>query len=163
MLDEVLVIGVGNALRSDDAAGLYAARQIQAENLPGIAVVEASGEGARLIEACQGADTVIVIDAVQSGARAGTIYHFDARVDSLPSRFFHYSTHAFGVAEAIELARVLNELPPHLSVYGIEGQSFAAGVGLCDEVRQAAQIVAQEVTQEILALYKSHESPSSTL
>lgn len=150
----VLVIGIGNAFRGDDAVGLFAAQQIQAMNLPDVSVVQATGDGAALMETWRGAETVVLIDAVQSGALAGTIYRFDACVESLPCRFFHYSTHAFSLAEAIELARVLNQLPPRLTVYGIEGRSFGAGVDICDEVIRAAQLVVQEATQEILALHK---------
>jgi hydrogenase maturation protease len=50
------------------------------------------------------ANMVIVLDAVVSGAQPGTICRFDAQADPLPTRWFHGSTHAFGVAEAIELA-----------------------------------------------------------
>ena len=41
---------------------------------------------------------------VQSGAAPGTIHRLDATETPVPSRFFHYSTHAFSVAQAVELA-----------------------------------------------------------
>ncbi len=152
----VLIIGVGNAYRGDDAVGLFAARQMQVRARsprpwPNVSVVEASGEGAALIEMWQDADTVILMDAVQSGAPAGTIHRFDARAESLPVHFFHYSTHAFSVAEAIELARVLDQLPPRLIVYGIEGKEFGDGVKLSDEVIYAAQTVVADVARDILS------------
>jgi hydrogenase maturation protease len=40
---------------------------------------------------------------------------------------FRSSTHAFGLADAIELARVLNRLPRKLAIYGIEAAQFDAG------------------------------------
>ncbi len=152
----VLIIGVGNAYRSDDAVGLFAARQMQVgarspRPWPNVTIVEASGEGTALIEMWQDADTVILIDAVQSGALAGTIHRFDARAESLPVHFFHYSTHAFSVAQAIELARVLDQLPPRLIVYGIEGKEFGNGVKLSDEVIYAAQTVVADVARDILS------------
>src|SRR3972149_2149869 len=107
----VLVIGVGNEYRGDDGLGLFAVRQIKAKNLSNVTVIETSGEGAALIETWRSAGIVIAIDAVQSGAKAGTIHRFDASVEPLPGDFFHYSTHAFSLAEGIELARVLNLLP----------------------------------------------------
>ena len=145
-LPRVLVIGVGNAYRSDDALGLIAARQIAARRpggVPNVRVVEASGDGTQLIEAWRDADVVIVIDAVhgERGAPAGTLHRFDAHEESLPAHLFHYSTHAFGVAEAIGLARALKRLPPQLIVYGIEGQVFEAGVGLSAEVARAVPSV----------------------
>ncbi|HEX6779152.1 MAG TPA: hydrogenase maturation protease, partial [Ktedonobacterales bacterium] len=85
-------------------------------------------------------------------AKAGTIYCFDAQAQPIPTSVFARSTHAFGVAEAVELARVLNQLPPSLTVYGIEGKCFAAGTGLSPSVARAAKKVAEQLAQEALAL-----------
>jgi hydrogenase maturation protease len=63
--------------------------------------------------------------------------------------FFHYSTHAFSVAEAVELARSLDQLPAHLVVYGIEGANFAAGVELSPAVEQAVEAAVERLAQEI--------------
>jgi hydrogenase maturation protease len=52
------------------------------------------------------------------------------------------STHAFGVPDAIELARVLDRLPARLEVYAIEGASFAAGDRLSPAVDQAVEQLA---------------------
>ena len=147
----VLIIGVGNAYRSDDAVGLIAARQIAARQPPNVEVVEASGDGAALIETWRDAEVVVLIDAVRAtrGALPGTIFRFDARAESLPAHFFHYSTHAFSVAEAIELARALDQLPPRLIVYGVEGKHFEAGEGLSIEVERAAASVVRRVRRHI--------------
>lgn len=144
-----LIIGVGNDYRGDDAVGLVVARRLRQQAPAGVAVREESGEGTALMEAWKNAAFVILIDAVHSGATPGTIHRFDARAAELPSDFFHYSTHAFSVAEAVELARALGQLPPRLIVYGIEGKNFAAGVGLAAEVETAAQEVAQRILKEV--------------
>jgi hydrogenase maturation protease len=133
-----LIIGVGNEYRGDDAVGLIVARRLK-ERLAGSAIViEQSGDGAALMEAWLGAETVIVIDAMMSGAAPGTVRRLDASARPIPKSYFRCSTHAFGVAEAIELARALGNFPQRLVVYGIEGKNFAAGVGLSAEVVKAA-------------------------
>ena len=66
--NRLLVIGVGNPYRNDDAVGLVVARRIRDLNLQGVTVIEANGEGASLMEAWQGADSVILIDAGQRAA-----------------------------------------------------------------------------------------------
>lgn len=146
----VLILGVGNQYRGDDAAGLCAVRKIQAQNLPQARVVEACGEGATVMEQWQGADLVILIDAVWSGAPAGTIFRFEAAHLPLPAKFFHYSSHAFGVAEAIELARVLKLLPPRLIVCGIEGKAYDEGAPLSPEVEQAICVIEREIVELLL-------------
>ena len=75
---EVLVIGVGNDYRGDDAVGLIVARRIREMNLPQVQVIESDGEFTRLMESWKDAESVILIDAVQSGVAPGTIHRFDA-------------------------------------------------------------------------------------
>ena len=145
----IVVIGVGNEYRSDDGVGMVVARRLQERFPTEIRVVKESGEGASLIDAWEGATWVLLLDAVHSGAPPGTIHRFDARGATVPIRFFHYSSHAFSVAEAIELARSLDQLPPYLIVYGIEGANFAVGVGLSDAVQEAAQVVVERAAEEV--------------
>ncbi len=158
-MSRALVIGVGNAYRRDDALGLVAARRLGAAACGTVTVVEASGEGAALMDAWEGAETVILIDAVCSGARAGTIYRVDARAEAVPPRLFRHSTHAFNVAEAIELARALNRLPRRLIVLGVEGKDFDAGVGLSPEVERAVQELVRRGLGEI-ASDRGSEAPA---
>lgn len=149
---EIRIIGVGNTFRSDDGAGIAVARSIRERITAGVAVIEESGEGTALLEAWKGARAVLLVDAVQSGAPPGTIHRFDASAGQIPTRFFHYSTHAFSVAEAIQLARALSQLPPRLIVYAIEGGNFGAGEGLSAEVDQTSTVVATRVLDEVRAL-----------
>lgn len=144
------VIGIGNQFRGDDGAGIWAARILREANLPGVTVLESSGEGATLMEAWDGFDSVVLVDAMRSSARIGTVRRFDAGADPLPPNLFSpQSTHAFGVAAAVELARVLNRLPPRLVIYGIEGKSFDNGCGLSPEVEaggiEAVTLIMTEV------------------
>jgi hydrogenase maturation protease len=153
-----LIIGIGNEYRGDDAVGLIVARQLKERLVDSAIVIEQSGDGAALMEAWRGAETVIIIDAVMSGAALGTIHRFDASAQPLQKDAFRCSTHAFGVAEAIELARTLGNFPQHLVVYGIEGKNFAAGVGLSAEVEKAAG----EIVRQALATIQLADSKTRT-
>ena len=154
---QALVIGLGNDYRGDDAVGHVVARRLKAIAGDAVRVLEESGEGAALIETWKGAHFIILIDAVHCGGAAGTIYRFDAKTEPIPGSFFHYSTHAFSVAEAVELARALNQLPRRLVVYGIEGKTFDSGVGLSPEVEAAADEVLRSVKEELCT--NSRSSP----
>ena len=145
----IVIIGVGNEYRSDDGVGVVIARRLKAQLPTEIKILEGSGEGASLLEAWQGATSVVVLDAAHSGAPPGTIHRFDASTEAIPSAFLNYSTHAFSVAEAVELSRVLHELPPRMIVYGIEGSNFEAGVGLSPVVEDAVTLVVARVVSEL--------------
>ena len=108
------VIGLGNEWRSDDGVGLEVARRIGGRVL--------DGEPIGIVEALAGEDEVVLIDAVSTGAAPGTLFVFEADSDPLPAPIFGASsTHALGLAEALELARTLGRLPRKVVVYGIEG------------------------------------------
>jgi hydrogenase maturation protease len=144
-----LVIGIGNEYRSDDSVGLQIARKVAEMKLSPVVVKEESGEGAALMEAWRGFERVIVIDAVSSGSKPGSIFKFDASKERVPAKFFHYSTHAFSVAEAIELARTLHALPEELLLYGIEGEKFSAGTSLSAAVLSAETKVIELIAADL--------------
>ena len=74
------------------------------------------GEPIDLLDRWEGAGEVIVVDAVRSGAPAGTVHRLDRAGRADPAAL-RGSTHAFGLAETIELARALDRLPQRLTVY----------------------------------------------
>ena len=140
------VVGVGSAWRGDDAAGLAVAAALRDERPGGVEAVEhAAGDPAALIDLWDGAADVVVVDAVSSGAAAGTVHHFDACAGPLPAELFGSSTHALGLADAVELARALDRLPARLRIVGIEGRAFGHGAGLTPAVEHAVARVVSEL------------------
>lgn len=144
-----LVIGLGNRCRGDDAAGLLAARALAARALPGVRVAEAGGEGAQLMERWAGAGEVYLIDAVRALARPGRTHRIDAARRPLPAGLFRCSSHAFGLAEAVELARALHRLPATLVVYGIEGVRFELGQEVSPAVMAGVEAVVAALEAEL--------------
>lgn len=150
----VLVIGVGNALRRDDAAGLEIVRRVRARTKAGeIATYEHGGEMLALLDIWEGADAVVLVDAIRSGARPGTIHRVDATSAAIPVRLrCSSSTHAVGIGEAIELARLLGRLPKTVLLIGVEGHRFEAGDGLSEEVEAMVGELADAVLVEAIEL-----------
>lgn len=137
----ILIVGIGNPDRGDDAAGRAAVAKLRALRPRGLRVVESDGEATALLARFAEAEEVILIDAAQSGAPPGTIGRFDVTKAPLPTARFGISTHGLGLAEAIELARTLGCLPRRCVVYAIEGRSFALGESLSPEVEAAVEAV----------------------
>lgn len=137
-----LVIGIGNDFRHDDAAGLVAARQLRER---GVTARTHEGDLAALMDLWSDADQVILLDAVSSGAPAGTLHRLDASTTSLPRELFCGSTHALGLADAVELSRTLGTLPARVLVFGVEAADVTAGVGLTPAVERALRVLVEEV------------------
>ncbi len=145
----VVVVGIGNRYRSDDAAGLDLVRRVAEVAPAGVDVLELEGEPTSLLDAWGDAETVYVVDAVSSGGEPGTVYRFDAGIESPPAPFRHRGTHAFSVSDVVELARALDRLPRRLIVYGIEGGGFGAGVGLSPQAERAVLDAAGRLLAEL--------------
>ncbi len=136
----MILIGVGNELRGDDAAGLEVARRLGA--------LECEAEPTALMAAWEGAEDVVLVDALSSGGEPGTVRRFDASAGELPEGFAGASTHGFGLGETIALARALATLPARVVVYGIEGADFRQGAGLSPAVAAAVDEVAALIERE---------------
>jgi hydrogenase maturation protease len=149
----VVVVGVGNALRGDDAAGLEVVARVRDE--PGVERVAHAGEPIELLEIWTAADAVVLVDTVRSGASPGTIHRLDASDDALPAALVRSSNHTIDVGEAIELARTLGRLPARVVVFGIEGARFDSGAALSPEVAAAIDSLADTVLREARLLLRS--------
>lgn len=147
----IVVIGVGNAFRRDDAAGLEVARRVRDHAPDGVVVVEHEGEPAALIEAWDGAETAYVVDAVRSGDPPGTVHRIDVLDDPLPDRRPRDSSHALSLGEAVALGRALDRMPRRLALIGIAGSDFDAGEGLTPTVAAAVDRVAAQLLEELTA------------
>ena len=143
------MVCIGNRWRGDDAAGLEVAALLRGTLPEEAEVLEREGEPTGLMDAWEGAETVWLVDAVSSEAQAGAVHRVDASEEKLPARLFRASTHHFGLADAVELARALGRLPPRAIVYGIEGASFGAGAELTPGVAAAVPQVAASIRREV--------------
>ena len=140
-------MGAGNRWRRDDAAGLLVAARLRG-TIPA-EVVEHEGEPTALLNVWDGADALWLVDAVSSGSVPGTVHRLDASTEPLPAALFRASSHLVGLGEAVELARALGRLPPHVVFYGIEDESFEAGDELTPAVAAAVTQVAEALAREI--------------
>ncbi len=153
--DATAVIGIGNPWRSDDAAGLIVSRSLTAE-LPGdVRLLEHEGEPTGLLDLWEGVDAAVLVDAVSGAGAPGSVHRLDASDRPLPAAFASSSTHSFGLADGIELARTLGRAPKRLVLIAIEGRNFEAGSQLSPEVARAIAPAAAAVLAEVGELLTS--------
>jgi hydrogenase maturation protease len=159
----VTVIGIGNPYRRDDgAAACVLARLAPLIDPAQVRLVELDGEPVRLVQSWEGSHLVWLVDAVRSGRPVGSFHEFAA--DGLAGRddrgMGFRGGHLMGLADAVDLARVLDLLPASLRVLGIEGVDFTEGVGLSPAVDAGCTAVAAHLAAEIQrALEALHDQP----
>ena len=133
----MIVIGVGNRDRGDDAVGPLVVDRLRS-SLP---CFESNGDPATLISLFGRDSEVIIVDAMVTGGATGSISSAGlAGVGEIGIDFSgQSSTHGFGVFEALELARALGSLPPRVTLVGVEASSFEPGYGLSPELEPAIE------------------------
>jgi len=105
----------------------------------------------------EGIDTLILIDAVHSHSKAGTIFRFTLpqdleKIEKLAWGTGASSTHSFGLAEALTLAHTLEVLPAHVVLFGIELGHIQKGHALSLPVSKAMTNVVNRIRLEELSL-----------
>lgn len=142
----LLVIGVGNRDRGDDAVGPVVCDLVAAAGLPGVDTLVFEGSVLDLPMHWAPDDRVVIVDAAAPAGHPGRVTDVDASAHRLvaPSTA---STHTVDVGAAVELARALGRMPVELAIVGIEGTSFEFGDELHPAVRQAAEHVATRISR----------------
>jgi len=97
----ILVLGIGNPLRSDDGVGIHVVEEIRKRKIPGV-VAKVYSSDFDLVEAGK-YSRIVVIDAVKKGNKPGTIYC--ASVEEIPPRFSSHST-GFELWKSSELPEI---------------------------------------------------------
>lgn len=133
-----LIVGVGNLDRGDDGAGVWAVRRLHGARTKEVT------DCTQLIEIWADEHDVVVIDAMVTGAPVGTVNRFEVGAFPLPIGTFP-STHSFGLAETVELARAIGRLPERLTILGIEAGQMDLGRPLSAEVDRAIDVLVDEL------------------
>jgi hydrogenase maturation protease len=155
----ICVIGIGQTLRGDDEAGLVAVQlwndTLQREEWGSNIVVRfAESPGIGLLSLLEGSDAAVLVDAVQSGAKPGTLHQL-CENDLEAFMTGAGSAHGWGVAETLALGRqmCLDTLPPTIRVIGIEVGRVEVGTGLSPEVTSALTAAAVLISKTVEELF----------
>jgi len=149
------VIGVGNEFRRDDGVGPAVVARIRRRaergRLPaGTSLWTCDGDPARLIALWDRAHGVVLVDAARAGSssRPGRVRRFALADARFPRLRGATSSHGLGLADALELALVLDRLPANLIAYAVEIGDVGEGPGLSAAVNAAVEPVALRVEAE---------------
>ncbi len=145
----VLVAAIGNPDRGDDGVGPAIADRLRDLAPAGVRVIACGGDVLDLIEEWAGYAAALLIDAANPDGEPGRIRRFDLAEQKLAADFSTNSTHAFGLAEAVELARAMGRLPRRLAVYLVEGERFEIGAALTPPVAAAVDKAAEAILAEL--------------
>lgn len=169
MAVRILIAGVGNVLKADDAFGVEVAHRLEKMELPdGVRVVETGIGGIALVQELQdGWDALIVADCVDRGRPPGTIMLIepdviDVKALSWGERSDLLSDAHLATPERVfMLARALGVLPTQLLMVGCQPVDVEAiGTSMSEPVTAAVEIAIAEILRHVDELIALDPSPA---
>jgi hydrogenase maturation protease len=152
----VVVAGLGNSYRGDDAVGPLVAA-LAADEIAPVADVGPIEDPLDLLGRFDGVDLAVVVDAVRSGAPVGSVRVVE--IDLGPAHLAPTpepaitSTHGVGLVGVVRLARAVGCAPRRLAVVTVEGEVFDLGRDMSDAVVAAVP----EAVRAVVRLIKEAE------
>lgn len=148
---DTLIVGCGNLLRGDDAAGPVLVRMLADRGLPSnVRLIDGGTAGMDVAFAMRGARRVVVVDASRVGVEPGTIHRVPGEQvrDLRPPEG---NLHRFRWDQALGFAQWLlkDEYPTDVTVWLVEGESFEVGDALTPRVQASLEVVADRIEQEL--------------
>ncbi|RJX19176.1 MAG: hydrogenase maturation protease [Ammonifex sp.] len=158
---KLLVLGVGNILLQDEGAGVHTVRELMKRKYPPeIEFVDGGTAGLDLLYLIEEASHLIIIDAVNGEAEAGTIFKFNP--EDVEERFLPVkgnSLHDFGIMEMLHLGKSMGVLPQTV-IYGIQPAAIEWGMALTPKVAAALPRLIKLVEEEI-ELWLARNTPAN--
>jgi len=121
----VLVLGAGNILLSDEGIGVRVVEALQDRySIPdAVEVLDGGTCGMGLLDVLAGRDHLIIVDAVNTGRPPGTLVRLAD--DEIPAAFRTKSSpHQLGLQDVLALLHLLDKAPRRLTVIGVQPSSL---------------------------------------
>ena len=148
----VVVLGVGNVLMSDEGVGVHAVDALQQRYVlaDGVEVVDGGTTGMELLPELQGADRLIVVDAVRVGRPPASVVRLEG--DEVPAFFkTKLSPHQVGLSDILAALRFSGKAPEQVVLIGVEPLSLDLAMELSPQVAACMDQVLALVTAELAA------------
>jgi len=150
----VVIIGVGNILCADEGVGVRVVNELKrAPVLPYVEVFDCGTSGIAVLEALDGAEKAVIVDAVSTGAEPGTIHRLTLEgILAMDDNLFKLvSLHQFDLIATLKVAQLTTayRMPREVVMIGIEGKSYDFSLELSDEVNRVLPKVIEATLREV--------------
>jgi hydrogenase maturation protease len=122
MAKDIVVLGLGNPLMSDEGVGVYIVErlQMQAAKFPTVEFVDAGTGGMNVLHLIANRKKAVIVDCAFMGQAPGTIRRFTPNDVTSVKQVSHFSLHDVDILKVLELSKQLDECPPEVIIFGIE-------------------------------------------
>jgi hydrogenase maturation protease len=135
---DVVVVGLGNLLMTDEGAGLHVIYELMAisERFDNVEFIELGSSALSAVHAIAGRQKAILIDCAYMNQPAGTIRRFTPDDVISNKAVADFSLHEGDLLGELELIRQLGEYPNEVIIFGIQPKSMLPGEDLSPELQK---------------------------
>ena len=147
---KTLVLGVGNLLLSDEAAGLRVVEKlVTAYDVPEeVQVLDGGTLGLDLLYYLEGIENLLIVDAVEMGKEPGTLIRMEG--DEIPSFLsVKMSPHQIGIPDMLFAAKLRDLYPRRLVLWGIQPGSLEMSLELTPPVAAQIDVLVEKSIEEL--------------
>ncbi len=133
----ILVLGLGNLVHSDDGLGVHAIQLLEGDPRipPGVVLMDGGTQGLALLSHISSFERVLVIDAIDVGEAPGAVVRLEGpALKHLPGK---PSVHQLGFADLLVALELLGETPEEIVLLGVQPLSLEWATELTPPVRNA--------------------------
>jgi len=159
---DVVVIGLGNILLSDEGVGVHIVRQLSNQSaegetsplggqdkFPNTDFIEAGAAGMNLLHLIANRKKAVIIDCAKMGEKPGTIRRFTAEEVVSVKHLTHFSLHEVDILQVLNLSKQLGECPAEVVFFGIEPESLGPGQKLSNTLSAKIDSYIAAVCEEL--------------
>lgn len=158
----VVLLGVGNILLTDEGVGVRVVEEIERRyEIPAqLTVIDGGTSGMELLDDLAGADHLLIVDAVKSGAAPGSVLRL---ANGEVPRFFttKLSPHQVGLCDVLATLQLMGESPGETVIVGVEPASLELAMELSPGVQAVLPQVVEQVRTELLRMGVELTAPAA--
>ena len=146
---DVVVIGLGNELMSDEGVGIHLVRRLSElqDKFPLVDFIEAGSAGMNLLHLIVNRKKAVIIDCAKMGAEPGTMRRFTPDEVQSIKKLNHFSLHEADILQVINLSKQLGECPEEVIFFGIEPETLKPG-------RKLGKTLANRIESDAIIIQK---------
>lgn len=145
----IVVVGIGNLIRSDDGLGVHALERLRHDpRLPGrVTLIDGGTYGLELLAYISDSTHLLLIDAIDLGERPGTIIRMaNEELRGLPCAA---SVHQVGLADLLATLPLVSTAPRETVLLGVVPADTDWGTSLTAEVEAALARLVDEIVKQL--------------
>lgn len=147
---DIVILGIGNLLLSDDGAGIHALRRLRKDShVRSMAhLIDGGTIGTDLLAEVCGCQKLLIVDAVDAGLPPGTTIRMDFSGPG-PQKIDTRNAHQLGIPGLLDDLRLLGQAPHQVVLVGVQPAAMGWGTQLSPEVARALPVVSAEVVRQL--------------